>query len=357
MNSWSNFLIIFSTVLNVHSLSNTVTVYYIICNIAVHYSICLGQKEPINAQFFRLNSLYHFWNPKTRVYSNSALLFYAIKDDSCIFLAQTSYTLDRNGPSKWNFWTFELLSRLKFRKFVMPYFIPQVTFSLNFASLFNIMRDNSSVIFLAKTFYDFYNRSSSKWKISDFRLLTRFHQICTLIGSFCWKYIKFQLKKDRGVMSHDTEEWCKINLLFQNDKNLVNFDSSTHVCKVFIAICPFCAKYITFDQNKYTGVIFNDTEESCKIWRKTSLWLQKLHEKFGKFSPDHPKEVSKPRFLLVLFIQSRKYRSLKLTRVLCVLTMKNDAKLENELTCQFKTDMRNLINFNSSTWKIRANTL
>ena len=59
-------------------------------------------------------------------------------------------------------------------------------------------------------------------KVQNFRLSTahlKFHQICTLIGSFCWKFIKLQLKKYRGVMSHDTEKWCKIwrktDLLFQ----------------------------------------------------------------------------------------------------------------------------------------------
>ena len=34
--------------------------------------------------------------------------------------------------------------------------------------------------------------------------------------------------------------------------------------------------------------------------------------------------------------------SLKFTGELCVMTMKNDAKFEEELTCQFKFDMRNL---------------
>ena len=43
--------------------------------------------------------------------------------------------------------------------------------------------------------------------------------------------------------------------------------------------------------------------------------------------------------------------SLKFTRVLCVMTMKNDAKFEKELTCQFKIDMRNLTNFDPSTQK------
>ena len=49
------------------------------------------------------------------------------------------------------------------------------------------------------------------------------------------------------------------------------------------------------------------------------------------------------------FIQSRKCMSLKLTGELCVMTMKNDAKPEKELTCQFKTDMRKLTHFDLST--------
>ena len=41
--------------------------------------------------------------------------------------------------------------------------------------------------------------------------------------------------------------------------------------------------------------------------------------------------------------------SLKITGELCVMTMKNDAKNEEELICQFKTDMNNLMNFDPST--------
>ena len=43
--------------------------------------------------------------------------------------------------------------------------------------------------------------------------------------------------------------------------------------------------------------------------------------------------------------------SLKFTGEFCVMTMKNDAKFENELTCQFKTDTMNLRNFDPSTQK------
>ena len=39
------------------------------------------------------------------------------------------------------------------------------------------------------------------------------------------------------------------------------------------------------------------------------------------------------------------------TEDLCAMTMKNNAKFEEELTFYFKTDMRNLTNFNSTTQK------
>ena len=43
--------------------------------------------------------------------------------------------------------------------------------------------------------------------------------------------------------------------------------------------------------------------------------------------------------------------SLKFTEGLCAMRMKNDAKFEEDLTCQFKIDMRNLMNFDPSTRK------
>ena len=43
--------------------------------------------------------------------------------------------------------------------------------------------------------------------------------------------------------------------------------------------------------------------------------------------------------------------SLKFTGKLRVMTMKNDAKFKEELTCQFKIDMMNLTNFDLSTQK------
>ena len=53
----------------------------------------------------------------------------------------------------------------------------------------------------------------------------------------------------------------------------------------------------------------------------------------------------------ILFVQSRKDMTLKFVEELCVMTMKNNAKFEEKLTCHFKTDMRNLMNFHLSTQK------
>ena len=48
---------------------------------------------------------------------------------------------------------------------------------------------------------------------------------------------------------------------------------------------------------------------------------------------------------------------LKFTGELCVMIMKNDAKFEKELACQFKIDTRNLTNFDPSTQKTQKITL
>ena len=51
------------------------------------------------------------------------------------------------------------------------------------------------------------------------------------------------------------------------------------------------------------------------------------------------------------FVQSWKFMSLKFTGELCVMAMKNDAKIGVKLTCELKIEMRNLTSFDSSTQK------
>ena len=43
--------------------------------------------------------------------------------------------------------------------------------------------------------------------------------------------------------------------------------------------------------------------------------------------------------------------SLKITGELYVMTMRNDAKFEKKLSCQFKIEIMNLTNFDPSTQK------
>ena len=125
-------------------------------------------------------------------------------------------------------------------------------------------------------------------KVENFRLLiaqVKFHQICTLIGFVCWKYIKVQLKGCRGVMPQNTEEWCKVrgkpDFLFKKWQDFGEFwPEHSKVSKICTLIVSFCAKYITFDLKKYRGVIFHDTEKLWKILRKSDLWFEKWHEEF-----------------------------------------------------------------------------
>ena len=72
---------------------------------------------------------------------------------------------------------------------------------------------------------------------------------------------------------------------------------------------------------------------------------------FKGILPEHT-NVSKLGLIWGPFIQSRKCMSLNFTGELCIMTMKNGAKCEKELTFQqFKTNMTNLTNFGLSTGK------
>ena len=130
-------------------------------------------------------------------------------------------------------------------------------------------------------------------------------------------------------------------MLFQNRQEFGEFwPEHSKVSKICTFIGSYCAKYLKFDLKKYRGVIFHDNEEWCKIWRKTDLWFGKWNEEYGKSSPEYFK-ISKLGVWWGPLIQSRKRMSLKFTKELCVMTMKNDAKFEEESICRFKIDMRN----------------
>ena len=87
------------------------------------------------------------------------------------------------------------------------------------------------------------------------------------------------------TMTNNAKFWEELTFRFKIDmKNLINFDQNTQVAKICTLMGSFWPKYITFELKKYRGVMFDSTEDWCKIWRKTNLCFQKWHEEFGKFS-------------------------------------------------------------------------
>ena len=115
------------------------------------------------------------------------------------------------------------------------------------------------------------------------------------MGSYWANYILLELKMNRGIMCHETEEGYKIcrgiNSLFQNwhkefDKIL---PKHSKVSKIFILMGLFWAKYILFELKNYRGIIFHKTEERYKIWRGLDLLLQNWHKEFHKFDPSTKK--------------------------------------------------------------------
>ena len=170
----------------------------------------------------------------------------------------------------------------------------------NFASLFSVMKDNSSVFFRSNLIYfgqkwpievKFLDSWVCGWKFTKFLMWCLFETTsqtfnCSgeILTNLCFdlllllKVYKISAKKYKGVVSRDTEDRCKIwrktDFCFKNDKC---FDQSTQKSKkIVLWLVPFMQSiYIAFDLKKYKGVIFHETEESCKIWRKTDLCFGK----------------------------------------------------------------------------------
>ena len=99
----------------------------------------------------------------------------------------------------------------------------------------------------------------------------------------------------------------------------------------------FWTKYIMTELKKFRGVTFHESEEWCKIWRKTNLWFEKWRKEFGKFLPEHS-NVSKLGLWWDPFIKIRKCMSFKFIEKLCIMTKKNDANFEEEFACCFEID-------------------
>ena len=154
-----------------------------------------------------------------------------------------------------------------------------------------------------------------------------------------------KLKRDAKFGEEST---CRFKI---GISDLTNFDLSTwkvqkKFCFNWVLVTK---KYIVWARKVQTsylswhwGVLHILKKNWLVVWKKT--W------EFDKFSPEHLK-VSELELWWDPFVQRRKGMTLKFTEELCVMTIKNNAKFEEELTFPFKTDMRNLTNFDSNTPK------
>ena len=124
----------------------------------------------------------------------------------------------------------------------------------------------------------------------------------------------YELKIYRLLMSHD---WRMMQNLKRNW--LVSSKLTREIWRIFTRALK--------NLKNLQGFMFDGTGYWCKISKKNDLCFQKCHEEFGKFSPEHSK-FWKFGFSWDPFTQSENCLRLKFTGELCVMTMKNDAKVE-----------------------------
>ena len=135
-------------------------------------------------------------------------------------------------------------------------------------------------------------RKSKNWVFS-WVLLSKVENVWAwnLQGSYMsWEWRMMQnLKRNWLVNSKLT--WVISWILSQALKNLkdLNFNELL-LTKV----------YNDWAKKKYRGVMFDCTENWCKIWRQTYLYFLKGHEEFGKFSPEHVRKSKDLVFSWVL---------------------------------------------------------
>ena len=158
-------------------------------------------------------------------------------------------------------------------------------------------------------------------------------------------------------MCHDNEEWCKIwreiDLSFQNWHEEFDKFWPEHlkVSTISTLMCSVWAEYILFELKMYREVIFHDTEEWYKIWRAVRLVLSKLTRGIWQILTWAHESLKNFHFNGLLL--SKVY----IAEELSFMTLKSDTKFGEESTCCFKIDIRNLTNFDLSTWKFQKFSL
>ena len=113
------------------------------------------------------------------------------------------------------------------------------------------------------------------WNLVNFHPTTKKSENFTSMGSFCPKYIMFQLKNFRGIMwgviFYDTEQWCKIwinpNLVVSKLARGIGwtFIRALKSLKKCTLMRSFCPKHIMFQLKNFRGIMCHHTEGWYKI--------------------------------------------------------------------------------------------
>ena len=109
----------------------------------------------------------------------------------------------------------------------------------------------------------------------DMRNLVNFHPTTqksenfTLMGYFCPKYMRFELKNYRGAIFHDIEQECKISIspglavLKMTWEIGWTFIRAPKSLKNWTLLNFLCPKHM-FQLENFTGIMCHDTEVCCK---------------------------------------------------------------------------------------------
>ena len=112
-------------------------------------------------------------------------------------------------------------------------------------------------------------------------------KICTLIGSFCRKHIKFYLKKQFSIMTlmSDAKFEEKPALGCKNDiTNLVILIRAVENLKFWFLMYYFCQWHIKFYLKKCSRVISHDNEDDPNFEEKITFCLKNGMNNLVKFN-------------------------------------------------------------------------
>ena len=178
----------------------------------------------------------------------------------------------------------------------IPHVIFQITsqFFFKFCIVLHCHERYILSTFLGQTLHTLHERDQSKWKrLRYLSARIKIHQILVIFETTKWFFFKFCITLD---MSWDvTPVWFSSwNFIYFQQKEPIkvqiwwNFTWAVKSLKFWALMVSFCPDHIKFQLKKYTRVISNDTEERCKVPRKTDLSFQ-IWQEFGEFSPSHSK--------------------------------------------------------------------